>query len=336
MPPFPYIDLMIKIYTKQKQLIELQSTEELLNELDNVIWIDLQEPLVGEIASIENIMNIRLPSRDEMYGLEISNRLYQEKEAFFVTAFVVVKSDSKNPDIQPVTFILVKDKLITVRYVDPQPFKAFVSSKDKITAHDLDGKDVLLCLLENIIERISDIMEKYIHELDALSRKVFRPSTPTIKGRRNKTNYEKILKDIGFYGDVLSKSRESLMSIIRLVAYVKQSVKLHHEPDELTRLEILEVDGKALSDHATFITNKINFLLDAALGMISIQQNNIIKIFTVATMVFLPPTLIASVYGMNFKFMPELNWDYGYVLALTLMALSAYVPYVYFKKKGWL
>jgi magnesium transporter len=326
---------MIRIYSKNKEFAELKSFEEISPLLSQSIWVDLHNPGIEEIKNIEKTFNISLPTKDEMYGLEISNRLYQENSNYFMTIFVMVGADTKDPGIEPVTFIIMSDKLITLRYVDPQPFRAFISHKEKITTNNLDGKDIMFSLLENISERVADILEKHGHEIDDLSKKVFKPYKLKANIKRG-TNYEMVLKDIGHYGDIIAKSRESLASIARLVSYLKQNSKFKQDEEEAMSIDILESDTKALTEHAKFVASKINFLLEATLGMISIQQNNIIKIFTVATMMFLPPTLIASIYGMNFEFMPELHFRHGYYTALVLMVLSAYIPFKLFKKKGWL
>jgi magnesium transporter len=326
---------MIRIYTNNNAFTELSVPGVDPSALKDSVWVDILNPYEEEIKFVERYFNISLPTKQEMYGLEISNRLYQENENYFMTLFLLVGSETNNPGIEPVTFVSVGNKLVTVRYVDPQPFREFIKRKEKITAQNFDGVDIMISLLENIGERVGDILEKNGHEIDELSRKVFKPTKITSAGKKS-TNYELVLKDIGFYGDIIAKSRESLVSISRLVAYVCQNKKFVHDEEEANRLYVLESDIKSLTEHAKFVASKINFSLEATLGMISIQQNSIIKIFTVATMVFLPPTLIASVYGMNFKHLPELNWEHGYLYALTLMFLSALIPLRYFKKKGWL
>lgn len=326
---------MIRIYSNNKEFIELKTFEEVVPVMGNSIWMDLLTPGIDEIKYIEKTFNLVLPTKEEMYGLEISNRLYQENGSYFMTIFVLVGADGKEPAIEPVTFVIAGNNLITLRYVDPTPFREFISRKEKITTHNLDGKDIMFSLLENVSERIADILEKHGHDMDELARKVFKPYKLSTS-RKRAINYEKTLRDIGHYGDIIAKSRESLVSISRLIAYIKQNSKFRSDAEEATSIDILESDVKALTDHAKFVASKINFLLEATLGMINIQQNNIIKIFTVATMMFLPPTLIASIYGMNFEFMPELHFQHGYYSAIVLMVLSAYVPYKYFKRRGWL
>lgn len=326
---------MIRLYSKDNQFTEVTLADMKSSALDDAVWIDLHNPTSEEIKEVEKHFSICLPTKQEMYGLEISSRLYQENDNYFMTIFMIVGSETNNPGIEPVTFVIMGEKLVTVRYVNPHPFVSFISRKEKIKAFNIDGSDIMISLLENISERVADILEKSGHEIDVLSKKVFKPTKNTAKGKRS-TNYEMVLKDIGFYGDIIAKSRESLGSISRLTSYIYQNRKFIHDEEETNRIDVLEHDLKALTDHSKFVASKINFLLEATLGMINIQQNNIIKIFTVATMVFLPPTLIASVYGMNFHFIPELNWEHGYIFALTMMLLSALVPLKIFKKKGWL
>ena len=170
--------------------------------------------------------------------------------------------------------------------------------------------------------------------MDAISREIFEhdQGEPSIS-----RDYQEILKRIGRKGDLNSKSRESLVSIGRLLSFVTQKLDSRPvDPQVKAQLATIAHDAHALTDHASFLSNKINFLLDATLGMINIEQNAIIKIFSVAAVVFLPPTLIASIYGMNFRLMPELGWHLGYPLALVLMVISAILPWWYFKRRGWL
>jgi magnesium transporter len=156
------------------------------------------------------------------------------------------------------------------------------------------------------------------------------------KANRVDRDLRALMERIGRNGDLLSKARESLVSLTRLLAFVQQSTQVQMSQDVRGRFRNVSRDATALSDHASFVSNKINFLLDATLGLINIEQNAIIKIFSVAAVVFLPPTLIASIYGMNFHHMPELGWEGGYPWALGLMVVSAVLPYVYFKRRGWL
>ena len=201
----------------------------------------------------------------------------------------------------------------------------------------------MLGLVEAIIDRAADALERIGDEVDAISREVFRNKSPSVSKKTH--NLQSLIEQIGRKGDLLTKIRESLVSIARLVAYhsaIESSGRVldatrRKSPKEIRqRIKLIQRDATSLGDHAIFLSGKINFLLDATLGLINLEQNQIIKIFSVAAVVFLPPTLVASIYGMNFDFMPELHWLPGYPLALALMVLSAVVPYLYFKQRGWL
>ena len=188
-------------------------------------------------------------------------------------------------------------------------------------------------LLEATSDRIADILERAEQEVDQLSRGIFtaQPVTAVRPDLRN------VLQQIGRKGDLCSHVRDCLLSLQRLAGFLGHALTQRNADKELRgRAKTLGRDGASLGDHASFLSQKITFLLDATLGMIAIEQNNIIKIFSIAAGVFLPPTLIASIYGMNFRVMPELQWSYGYPLAAVLMLVSAVLPLWYFKRRGWL
>jgi magnesium transporter len=196
---------------------------------------------------------------------------------------------------------------------------------------------LLAGLIEAIVNRMADVLERVGADLDSLSSEVFSP--PRKRRRSAKTqarDSRTILSRVGQNGDLTSKARESLVSLNRLLTFVQQSAAVSIANDVRARFRTLGRDVLALSDHASFLGVKANFLLEATLGMLNIEQNNIIKIFSVAAVVFLPPTLIASIYGMNFHVMPELDWVLGYPFAIALMVVSAILPYLYFKRRGWL
>jgi magnesium transporter len=199
---------------------------------------------------------------------------------------------------------------------------------------------ILISLLEAVVDRAADHLERVGSIVDDTSREIFNRSRTSGGRRRKGPNLQTLVEKIGEEGDFTSKMRESLVSIGRMGAYmtaVLDTMKAAREiKDHRSRLKILQRDIISLTDHATFQSGKINFLLDAVLGLINIEQAGIIKIFSVAAVVFLPPTLVASIYGMNFEFMPELKWVYGYPFALGIMVLSAVLPWLYFKRKGWL
>jgi magnesium transporter len=195
------------------------------------------------------------------------------------------------------------------------------------------GETVLMDLLDAVVDRSADIQERIGAEVDQISHTIFEPDDES-----KKPSYNDILKALGRKGDLTSKVRESQVSVGRLLSFLANEAEGMKWPkDARTQLTSMQRDVTSLSDHATYLANKITFLLDALLGIVSLQQNDIIKIFSIAAVVFMPPTLVASIYGMNFhRGMIELEWDYGYPLAITLMIVVAVLPILFFKWKKWL
>jgi magnesium transporter len=199
----------------------------------------------------------------------------------------------------------------------------------------INGESVMMDLLDAVIDRAADILERIGTEVDLVSHDIFEPAEGD-RGSRTRS-YNDILKAIGRKGDLASKVRESLVSIGRLLLFLaNEADTMRWAKDQRALLKGMQRDVQSLSDHASYLTSKIQFLLDAMLGVVTIEQNNIIKIFSVAAVALMPPTLIASIYGMNFKHMPELDWHFGYPIAIVLMVLAAALPYYFFKWKKWL
>ncbi len=328
-------------------LVDLAVCPELTRE---AIWIDLFDPTTDEEHALESALGIDVPTREEMQEIELSSRLYKENDVLFMTGTVVSKADTDRPESYAVTFILNCDRLVTVRYADALPFQAFRAEREKNLQSYTNGYSILAGLIDAIIDRIADILENVGTALDHVSSEVFdatgmanmSPAPAKSVGTRRarkplQRDYSETLRRIGRISDLISRTRESLVSFARLTSYFgevhKDNARAH---EAVAHVKTLAADLGSLSDHATFLSGKVSFLLDATLGMINNQQNVIIKIISVAAVVFLPPTLVAGVYGMNFHILPELGWAYGYPFALLLMAISAVLPYLYFKGKGWL
>jgi magnesium transporter len=294
------------------------------------VWVDLHAPTSDEIHEIEERFGIEMPTREEMQEIELSSRLYEEDGALFMTVSVLTKATTDVPQTTAVTFILVKKTLITVRYADPVPFKTFIRRVQRSPSLANSAEAVLFGLLEQIVDRLADLMEQTATDLENLSNQVF--ISPDDPG--SDRDHRETLRQIGRTGNLSGKAKDSLLNLHRLGLFLSTQARL--KKDSKARLKTLSRDIVSITEHANFIANKVTFLLDATLGMISLEQNNIIKIFSVAAAAFLPPTLIASIYGMNFEFMPELGWAFGYPVAIGLMVLSAVLPLLYFKRKGWL
>jgi magnesium transporter len=323
---------MIKAYAAQNG--RLRNIENPLANLDEALWIDLLGPTLEEEAAVESALGVSIPTRDEMEEIEVSSRLYSDQGAAFMTATLPAQTDSANVLVAPVTFVLTADRLVTVRYHDPRVFHSFPQRAEKAAIAGNQCQLVLIGLLEAIVERLADVLEHAARDIDGISRSVFEGNHTEPGGARN---FQQVLEAIGRKGDSLSNVRDSLVTFERLFGFFSQAITPRgSDPAVRTRVKSLVRDGRSLSAHAASLAEKNMFLLDATLGMINIEQNATIKMFSVAAVVLLPPTLVASVYGMNFEHMPELRWLLGYPVALIVMALSAIVPFWYSRRRGWL
>jgi len=297
-------------------------------------WFDLIEPTQEEDRQIEAICGISIPTRDEMAEIEISSRLYREDGAVFMTALVLANVDHGNFTLEPISFILSGKNLVTVRYHIPKSFEQFTMRALREASGCGTNASALVMLLEAIVDRAADVLERTAREIDGLSARIFGlRDAEKAKGPA----FESVLVDLGKMGDLASAIRDSLISLDRVGGFLALALPTYDKDKALKeQLKTLTRDIRSIADHTGFLSQKITFLLDATLGLINIEQNNIIKIFSIAAVVLLPPTLVASAYGMNFANMPELEWTFGYPMAIGMMIVSALIPYLYFKRKGWL
>ncbi len=322
---------MIRAFVVDRE--RLHAVDDLRAHRDEVVWADLLSPTKDEEAIVEEWIGAGVPTREEMEEIEISSRLYFEDGAFFMTATLPANTDGDDPLMSPVTFVLAGKRLITIRYHEPRSFQTFPQRAEKAATGCTTGETILIGLLEAIVDRLADVLERTSRDVEAVSRDIFQP---VATGRRNR-DYQAVLQRIGRKEDLTSNIRDSLLTLQRLAGFLGHAMAQGmNSKDSRARVKTLSRDVLSLTDHTTFLSQKITFLLDATLGMINIEQNGIIKIFSVAAVVFLPPTLVASIYGMNFGVMPELTWHFGYPFALCLMVLSAALPFWFFKRKGWL
>jgi magnesium transporter len=298
------------------------------------VWIDLLNPTKEEDAYVESQLRISIPTRAEMREIEVSNRLYFENGAYYLTAFIVYNLEAPTPATSTITFILAGNSLVTVRYAEPKAFPFFLSRVEKEALPCNSAVAVLTGLLETIVHRQADLIERLQDETERTAQGIFE-----IKGGQQTRNrrLDLLLKAIGKQGDITSRAQESAVSLDRVMTFFASAVRERKEDERiLQRIETIQRDIGSLMEQMRFLSNRIMFLLDATLGMINIEQNQIIKIFSVLAVVLLPPTLVGTIYGMNFKHMPELDWLAGYPLALSLMVISAVLPFVYFRRRGWL
>jgi len=326
---------MLSAYIPQGTTLERRVIDPASTNLipDASVWIDLVGPTISEDKLVERFLGIAVPTREEMQEIEVSSRLYIENNARYMTATLMCHSDTDTPKTTAVTFILAAQRLVTVRYDEPKPFSIVNNKLARACSPTISGESILTDLLDAVIDRAADILERIGADVDRISHDIFEPESEM----GGHISYNDVLKNLGRRGDLTSKVRESLVSIGRLLTFLLNEAEgMRWAKETRTQLKSMQRDVISLSDHATYLSNKVTFLLDAMLGVVSIQQNNVIKIFSVAAVVFMPPTLIASIYGMNFKHMPELEWLAGYPVALCLMLFAAVLPYFFFKWKKWL
>jgi magnesium transporter len=323
---------MITVYVAEEGRLRPAEAEKLHGP--KVAWIDLHNPTEEEEIAVEQALGLAVPSRDEMQEIEVSSRLYLEDGAAFMTATLPSATESDTLRLAPVTFVLTPERLLTIRYHAPRAFKIVPAHANRGALSCNDGTFVLIALLEAQIDRLADVLERAGDDFSSISQVVFqhRGAAPLDSG-----DFRSILESIGRKGDLTSGITECLTSLERLFGFLADVGKRYTSDDGLlARIPTLSHDCHSLIEHANSLTQKIVFLLEATLGLINIEQDAIIKIFSVAAVVFLPPTLIASIYGMNFHVMPELDWPLGYLFALGLMVASAVLPFWYFKRRRWL
>ena len=340
--PFTEEMPMLRVYRRQDDRLvptDLDVTPHSLPaQATDALWLDLINPTRHEDQFAEHLLGISIPTREEAQEIEVSARLYHEDGAEFMTMTGVSQLESEAPMTTPITFILKGETLLTIRYAQPKPFFTYATRAQKTGAVPcISSEQVMLGLVEALIERMAEALEKTGRNLERLSRQVFRYKPPNGKASKSR-DFQAIIEEIGARGDLLAMVRESLVSLNRLLAYHNTTGKAAEGPNKDAAAWVKDMlqDVAALSDHATYLTNKTNFLLDATLGLINLEQNQIIKIFSIAAVCLMPPTLVASSYGMNFKNMPEVEWLFCHPFEIVLMLIAAIIPFLWFRRKGWL
>ena len=293
----------------------------------DAIWIDLINPSREEDVAVEKALALSIPTREEMAELEASSRLYRENGATYATADLITNGDAAVPSLEPVTFVLTDGPLVTLRYTDPRPFAMLIEKLDREPALCASGIDLFLHLMETVIDRTSDVLSKNATRVEDIAAHVF--------SGKKAVGFGKLITKLGQAQMADARIEQSLADLARIFAFVGVDERADTD-DARAHLRSLSRDAESLMAHNQSVASSINFQLSAALGLINIEQSSIIKIFSVAAVALLPPTLIASIYGMNFDFMPELSQPWGYPVALIAMVVSVMLPLAWFKRKGWL
>lgn len=325
---------MITRYTLQKNHLTADDQAMQANASRPPIWLDLLEPSEEERDALNRELGIVLPSKDEMQEIEASSRLYQEGAAHFLTTTLVYRIDTPEPVTGEVTFVLLKNTVVTIRYDSPRAFQIFTKQALLGDAQCLTPEAIVTGLLEAIVEREADLIELLHGRAETTSRHIFE-----MKGHEHSRarRYAISLREIGKISVLTSRTRESLVAQSLLLTYFRNLAQ-DRAVDEAVRSRIntIQQDVQSLAAHLDHISARLTFLMDATIGLVSIEQNQIIKLFSVVAVMLMPPTLIASIYGMNFKYMPELDHAWGYPVTIAAMVVSSLVPFFYFKRKGWL
>lgn len=302
------------------------------------VWIDLFNPTSEEEKQVEAALGFGVPTADEMAEIETSSRLYVENSAIVMTATLATGLITETPETVPVSFVLGARHLVTVRYAEIRSFDRFVAQLERTPGQCGSAPMAFMGLIDAIVDRLADGLEHVGREVDQISRAAFRRAEAGAYGRqmqrRSNMALQALLTRLGAAQDGLSKARESVVSLTRALSFLQFAAPKDAGLSAQIKTQVRDL--ASLADQASFIGSNLTFLLDATLGLISIEQTAVQKIFSVASIVFLPPTLVAGVYGMNFEHMPELGWHLGYPMALGIMLAAAVLPYAIFRWRGWL
>jgi magnesium transporter len=301
-----------------------------LERLDTAAWIDLRSPSEDETAEIELATGLKVPSREDVSAIEASSRLQRVGKALYLSATLLASGET--PHLSPVGFVLTPERLVTLRF---DKFGAFdLAASHMMTDPDVTGFGAFTCLFESIVDKLADGLELLGADLDQVSHSVFHQRSHR-RGAATEIFQRQTLAKVGRIGERLSQIRDVLLGVGRIVPFVLE-VRQGETPEPIAaRLKAVRQDIASLNDYEAHLASKVQFLLDAVLGFITIAQNDIFKVLTVASIVGIPPTLMAGVYGMNFKAMPELNWAWGYPFGWAMIVVSALIPLAWFKWKGW-
>jgi magnesium transporter len=303
--------------------------------LPGTFWIDLVQPTPEEIARIKHEFGLTVPSRAQLEEIESSSRLRVEGNILFLSMPLSGQHEAVDTAPAPLGFVLSPELLVTVRYSE---LASFTKVRNYVSGHSrcYDSTSTFATLIEEMIDFEADFLEKIAGDLGGISRQVFqRGDVHSPHGLKLNRLFRKMLAVVGNAGEQLSQIRDSLTGLQRIIGFSAETAGQWLHPEILTRLNATRRDLASLADFETHLSGKTQFLLDAILGLINIEQNDIFKVLTIASVVGIPPTLIASMYGMNFHNMPELSWPWGYQYGLGLILISTLIPILWFKWRSW-
>ena len=302
-------------------------------EAGAVRWIDLHNPTLDEEKAAEALLGIEIPTAEDRRPVEESARLYRENGALVMTAVIITGVAEGQPLRTQITFVITATTLVSVRRVDPLPFRTFVARVCMLPPEDSAPEALLVGLLEAILERAADVLERVAADLNEVSLRLFFKDTDH---KKSDEQMQALLRRLGRKRRISALLRESLFSFDRMVPFLIEQSGDALTADCRTRLSLLLRDIRSLTTFEAQLSSEVSYLHEATLGLITLEQNQIVKVFSILAVLFLPPTLVGSIYGMNFDFMPELHWRFGYLFSLGLMLASALVPFFWLRRRGWL
>jgi len=315
---------MINCYIKKDNKIVMVEGIDFINNKDDknsVIWIDMFSPTIKEVRTVEELFDMEFPTKQESEEIELSSRYWEENDRIEINSYFLI-NETQEPINETVSFIIQKKLLISVRYKDLTSFSIFTKRLLSSPREYKDGYSIFCQIIDIRIDADADTIENLSKDITILRKKVFNDNSNTT---------DDMLEKISIFEDLNMKIRENLTDKQRVLSSLLKSQKF---TDEKNDIPTMLKDIKSLIDHTNFNFERLDYLQSIFVGLLSVQQNKVIKIFTIVNVVFLPPTLVASIYGMNFDGMPELNWEYGYLYSIIFIILSAVAPLIIFKKKG--
>lgn len=327
---------MLTTYTTEQGRLAVLETGQDAGAIARAVWIDMLNPTPDEEAAVQAALQVETPTREEMQEIESSSRLYREGDALFLTAPFLYGVEVAQMGSTNITFILTNTALVTVRHATPKAFGMFsaraIRSETQLSSPD----GVMLGLFEQVVDRLADILERVGSDMDRASHGAFAATRPGGKVKQRDAELKNALVTLGQVGEVTARTSETLLGLSRILTFISAEKAGAIRKENQPRIKTLTRDVRSLVDHGRDLNERATFALDAVLGIINIEQTAIIKTFTVASVALMPPTLVASIYGMNFVAMPELKWQFGYPLSILVMIAAALLPVWYFKRKGWL
>ncbi|MBL3519445.1 magnesium/cobalt transporter CorA [Aliarcobacter lanthieri] len=316
---------MINCYVKKENRLSVIEGLDFLDNIEDrksVIWIDMFLPTLQEVKAVEKIFSIEFPTKQESEEIELSSRYWEENSRIEINSYFLI-NDKKDPVNETVSFILQEDLLISIRY---KKLASFNTSIKKLLASPREyktGYSIFSQIIDIRIDADADIIENLSKDITNIRKQAF----------DNEIDKKDILEQMSAFENLNMKIRENLTDKQRIL---NSLLKSQHVVENREDLQIMIKDIRSLVDHTNFNFERLDYLQNIFVGLLNTEQNKVIKIFTIVNVIFLPPTLVASIYGMNFNIMPELNWDYGYIFSIGIMLLSAITPLIIFKKKGWI